>query len=37
MFLCGYTATEVKEMGYMFYLKNVPEEEQNMTITHLFI
>jgi DNA-binding CsgD family transcriptional regulator len=30
LFLCGYTATEVKEMGYLFYLKNVPEEEQNM-------
>jgi DNA-binding CsgD family transcriptional regulator len=30
LFLCGYTAAEVREMGYMFYLKNVPEEEQKM-------
>ena len=30
LFLCGHTAEEVKEMGYMFYINNVPEEEQEM-------
>jgi DNA-binding CsgD family transcriptional regulator len=30
LFLCGYTAAEVREMGYLFYLKNVPAEEQEM-------
>ncbi|MDR1380163.1 MAG: helix-turn-helix transcriptional regulator [Tannerella sp.] len=30
LFLCGHAAGEVREMGYMFYIKNVPEEEQAM-------
>jgi hypothetical protein len=30
LFLCGYTAAEVKEMGYMLYIKNVPEAELEM-------
>jgi hypothetical protein len=30
LFLCGYTAAEIKEIGYMLYIKNVPEEEQEM-------
>jgi DNA-binding CsgD family transcriptional regulator len=30
LFLCGYTAAEVKDMGYMFYIKNIPAEEQDM-------
>jgi DNA-binding CsgD family transcriptional regulator len=32
LFLCGYTAKEVKEMGYGFYIKNVPEEDQSMLV-----
>ncbi len=27
LFLCGHSAEEVKEMGYEFYFKNVPEED----------
>lgn len=30
LFLCGHTSEEVKELGYMFYLKHVPSREQNM-------
>lgn len=30
LFLCGYTAEEVKEFGYMFYINQVPAEEQPM-------
>ncbi|ADV44615.1 response regulator transcription factor [Bacteroides helcogenes] len=30
LFLCGYSPDEVKEMGYGFYLKVVPEEEIGM-------
>ncbi|MDR1121545.1 MAG: helix-turn-helix transcriptional regulator [Dysgonamonadaceae bacterium] len=30
MFLCGHTAQEVKELGYMFYLNHIPEQEQTM-------
>jgi len=30
LFLCGLTAKEVKELGYTFYLKNVPKEDQKM-------
>lgn len=30
LFLCGNTPKEVKEMGYMFYMNNVPEKEQSM-------
>jgi DNA-binding CsgD family transcriptional regulator len=27
LFLCGYTAAEVKDWGYEFYFKNVPEND----------
>ncbi len=30
LFLCGHTAMEVKDMGYSFFLKHVPENEQKM-------
>ena len=30
LFLCGYSAQQVKEMGYAFYLNNVPKDEQAM-------
>ena len=30
LFLCGYTTKEVKEMGGLFYLNNVPQEEHEM-------
>lgn len=30
LFLCGYTADEVKHMGYEFYFRNVPEKELEM-------
>jgi DNA-binding CsgD family transcriptional regulator len=30
LFLCGCTSEEVRKMGYDFYLKYVPEEEQEM-------
>jgi len=30
LFLCGHTAQEVKEMGYMFYINHVSEQEQIM-------
>lgn len=30
LFLCGHTAKEVQELGYMFYLYHVPEQEQIM-------
>jgi hypothetical protein len=32
LFLCGHTAKEVKELGYSFYSKHVPEEEQKMLV-----
>lgn len=32
LFLCGHTAKEVKELGYSFYLENVPEDEQEMLV-----
>lgn len=32
MFLCGYTAEEVKEMGYDFYLKCVTEEDVQLLL-----
>jgi len=32
LFLCGRTAKEVKELGYAFYIKNAPEEEQKMLV-----
>jgi DNA-binding CsgD family transcriptional regulator len=31
-FLCGYTAEEIKKLGYSFYVKNVPEEDQRMLV-----
>lgn len=30
LFLCGHTAETVKELGYMFYINQVPQEEQSM-------
>lgn len=32
LFLCGYTAEEVRDMGYLFYIRNVPPEEQEMLL-----
>lgn len=32
MFLCGHSAEEVKEMGYTFYFKYVPEEDIELLI-----
>lgn len=32
LLLCGHTAEEIKEMGFMFYIKHVPKEEQNMLV-----
>ena len=32
LFLCGHTAEEVRQMGYGFYLNNVPEEEVPMLL-----
>jgi DNA-binding CsgD family transcriptional regulator len=32
LFLCGYSAAEVKQMGYDFYMKNVPEEDLDLLI-----
>ncbi len=32
LFLCGNTAEQVQQMGYEFYLKYVPKEEQQMLI-----
>lgn len=26
LLLCGHTAEEIKEMGFMFYIKHVPNE-----------
>jgi DNA-binding CsgD family transcriptional regulator len=31
-FLCGYTREEVMKMGYEFYTKQVPEDEQKMLV-----
>jgi DNA-binding CsgD family transcriptional regulator len=30
LFLCGYSAEEVLKLGYRFYIKHVPEQEQAM-------
>ena len=30
LFLCGHTADEVRQMGYGFYINNVPADEQPM-------
>ena len=30
LFLCGHTADEVRQMGYGFYINNVPADEQAM-------
>ncbi|MCD8305291.1 MAG: hypothetical protein LUC49_01315 [Prevotella sp.] len=30
LFLCGHTAKEVKELGYEFYLRHIPEREYKM-------
>ena len=30
LFLCGHSAKEIQELGYMFYIKYVPEQEQLM-------
>lgn len=32
LFLCGHTAKEVKEMGYGFYLKHIPEDDLKILI-----
>ncbi len=32
LFLCGKTAKEVQEMGYLFYMGNVPEEDLKMLV-----
>ena len=32
LFLCGYSADEVKEMGYEFYLKNVPAKDLQLLL-----
>lgn len=32
LFLCGHTAKEVKEDGYLFYLKNVPREDLELLL-----
>lgn len=32
LFLCDYTAEDVKELGYMFYINQVPVEELSMLI-----
>jgi DNA-binding CsgD family transcriptional regulator len=32
LFLCGYTREEVMKMGYEFYIKQVPEDEQEMLV-----
>ena len=32
LFLCGHTAEEVRQMGYNFYLKHVPQEELPMLL-----
>ncbi|MCI1741359.1 MAG: LuxR C-terminal-related transcriptional regulator [Prevotella sp.] len=32
LFLCGLAAKKVQDMGYAFYLKNVPEEELKMLV-----
>lgn len=30
LFLCGYSESEVKELGYLFYLTQVPDDEHKM-------
>lgn len=32
LFLCGLKANEVHDMGYSFYISNVPEEDQKMLV-----
>ncbi|MEO0727535.1 MAG: hypothetical protein AAFZ63_23530 [Bacteroidota bacterium] len=32
LFLCGYSAQEVKDMGYEFYLKNVPAKDLELLL-----
>jgi DNA-binding CsgD family transcriptional regulator len=32
LFLCGLPTEKVREMGYLFYLENVPEEDINMLV-----
>lgn len=32
LFLCGHTAAEVKEMGYLFYFKYVIEKDQDLLL-----
>ncbi|WP_196886032.1 response regulator transcription factor [Aureivirga sp. CE67] len=32
LFLCGYTAKEVEEMGYDFYIKSLPEEDLELLL-----
>lgn len=32
LFLCGYSSEEVKEMGYEFYFKNVPQEDLELLL-----
>ncbi|MGL4227573.1 MAG: response regulator transcription factor [Tannerellaceae bacterium] len=32
LFLCGYTVEEVQQMGYQFFLQQVPAHEQSMLI-----
>lgn len=32
LFLCGLSSQEVRELGYAYYLKYVPEEEQSMLV-----
>lgn len=32
LFLCGHTAAEIKEMGYLFYFKYVLEEDQDLLL-----
>ncbi|CAL2083582.1 LuxR family transcriptional regulator [Tenacibaculum sp. 190524A02b] len=32
LFLCGNSATEVKQMGYAFYFKHVPEEDLELLL-----
>ncbi len=32
LFLCGHTAEDVQQMGYGFYMENVPQEELSMLL-----
>lgn len=33
LFLCGYTVEQVKQMGYSFYLENVPKKDIDLLLT----